>query len=303
LSINNRGDVIGTYNSCCGTRSFLYDGSTGTIRRILGDGASGQFASQINDAGQVAATVDGDGTSAVVRGVRWENGVETDIGGLPRGPNGLKTTHAVAINARGWVVGWSLGSENSAHAVLWDGSTLHDLGAGDSVAMGVNSSGQVVGEANFPGAGSRHAALFENGTVRDLGKLGGRLGFGSLANAINDAGRIVGASATETGTTATAFVYDLPSGPMRDVSPGKSCGLVAVNSSGVAVGQCDDPPGTHGTGNHAAILRGAEVEMLDEVVGDPAWTFLFAQAINDKGQIAGIGVHNGERRGFVLTPR
>jgi hypothetical protein len=45
------------------------------------------------------------------------------------------------------------------------------------------------------------------------------------------------------------------------------------------------------------------VEDLDRIVGDSGWVLEDAASINDKGQIAGFGLHDGKFRAFVLTPR
>jgi len=48
---------------------------------------------------------------------------------------------------------------------------LGTLGGGSSVALGINDKGQVVGSADTP-QGQRHAYLWENGQMIDLGTLG-----------------------------------------------------------------------------------------------------------------------------------
>ena len=51
----------------------------------------------------------------------------------------------------------------------------------------------------------RHAFLYSNGTMIDLGTLGSATGEQSRANDINDAGQIVGSSVI--GNTTTPFLY------------------------------------------------------------------------------------------------
>ena len=60
-----------------------------------------------------------------------------------------------------------------------------------SVANDINNRGQIVGTAKPP-TGPSHAVLWENGTIRDLGNLGGPDTEASQAFAINDRGQIVG---------------------------------------------------------------------------------------------------------------
>jgi probable HAF family extracellular repeat protein len=81
---------------------------------------------------------------------------------------------------------------------------------------------------NYP-----HAAVFQGSGIRDIGPRG----TGSTAYGINDAGRIVGIFVYSE-AESHAFVFDLPDGPLRDVSLSNPCGLVAVNGPGDAVGSC-----------------------------------------------------------------
>src|SRR5688500_15416849 len=82
-------------------------------------------------------------------GVIWENGIPRVI----PAPPGLVTTHGLAINNTGQVVGWAgNGSGNPATMVMraffYDGTASRDLGTlGGRVsqANAINASGQVVG--------------------------------------------------------------------------------------------------------------------------------------------------------------
>ena len=142
-----------------------------------------------------------------------------------------------------------------------------------------------------------HAAVFQNGTVKDLGTLGNRW---STASAINDRGRVVGSAMTATGKDIHAFVYDLPDGPMRDVSPSANCGLFAVNNSGDAVGYCTPDQKV----NHGVLWHDGAFIDLNDAISDPSWFIGAARAINDRGQIAVTANHNGGAfQAVLLTPR
>ena len=129
----------------------------------------------------------------------WKDGVLIDLGALPGG-NGaaFNPSGANAINARGWIAGFSFTGETDpvnggpvVNAVLWNSNAemfdLGTLGTGiQSSANYINDAGEVVGVAtvdttfdpfSFSGLGPfpspTHAFLWKNGVMRDLGTLGG----------------------------------------------------------------------------------------------------------------------------------
>ena len=92
------------------------------------------------------------------------------------------------------------------HAFLWNKGVMHDLGTlggqySQALLGGINSEGQVVGEAetsivdpNNPPFFAWHAFLWEKGTMHDLGTLGGTF---SYAMGIDSESRVVGAAQTD----------------------------------------------------------------------------------------------------------
>jgi len=44
------------------------------------------------------------------------------------------------------------------------------------------------------------------------------------------------------------------------------------------------------------------VDLNDRIPSDSGWVLVDARDINNEGQIVGNGVHNGQRRAFLLTP-
>ena len=115
-----------------------------------------------------------------------------DLGVLAGG----EVSFAYDLNDRGQVVGYSEYVSGLGHAFLWENGLMTDLGIGvDSTALGINSSGQIVGRAAFSvGSSTDRAFLWQNGTTVDLNSLTGMASGWLLnsANAINDLGQIVG---------------------------------------------------------------------------------------------------------------
>jgi len=82
------------------------------------------------------------------------------------------------------------------HAFIFSNGEISEIGAGTSTqsgAEGINNSGTIVGNANFPPNTWSQAAVYAgNSTWTDLGTVSG--GAFSFATAINDSGTIVGQS-------------------------------------------------------------------------------------------------------------
>jgi probable HAF family extracellular repeat protein len=111
-----------------------------------------------------------------------------------------------------------------------------------------------------------HAVLWQNGTVTDVGTLGG---LKSTAAAINDNGQIVGSAATSSGAT-DGFLYS--NGTMTDLG---SFTPAAVNNNGVMVG-----------GQY--VDGGGTMQNLNTLLPAGSATILDATAINDNGQIVAV---------------
>lgn len=192
----------------------------------LGGANSGVFFPSKSNNGQVAgvsetAAIDPNGeewscsfffptlTGHTCVGFVWRFGAMSPLPTLG-GPNGF----AAGINNRGQVVGWA---ENSVHdptchgrnqvlqfeAVVWgpDGQVQQQLppfpSDPDGAAVTINDNGQVAGISGICDQAvgrfsAKHAVVWENGAVSDLGNLGG--GAWNTPFAINNLGQIVGFS-------------------------------------------------------------------------------------------------------------
>jgi probable HAF family extracellular repeat protein len=124
---------------------------------------------------------------------------------------------------------------------IWTAATgmveLGTLGGNNSYANGINSSGEVVGEASLAN-GYDNAFLAVGAMMTDLGTLGGG---NSYAYGINDSGTVVGYSAVA-GGDSHAFIY--VNGVMLDLNSliGNGSGwdlleAYGINSTGEIVGE------------------------------------------------------------------
>jgi probable HAF family extracellular repeat protein len=210
----------------------------------------------------------------------WQNGVITDLGTL-----GGPYSGASAINDSGQIVGYTYSpysSGDTSRAVLWEQGSIVDLGPGG--ATDINASGQVVGS-------SGHAFLWQDGIMRDLGTLGGSW---SSASAINDAGQVVGFSATTDGARH-AFLWH--GGVMSDLGPlgiaESFSNVEAINESGQIVGSART---SHNSANHAFLWHNGVLSDLGTLGG----TYSGAFDINDSGEIVGYAAAAGNAPRAVL---
>jgi probable HAF family extracellular repeat protein len=267
-------------------------------------------------------------THHVCRGFVWRDG---SMRALPTlgGPDGFAT----GANDRGRVVGWA---ENTVHdptcqapqvlqfrAVVWN-IRQHKMArrhkitelrplSNDTVsaATAINNRGQVVGISGIcgfavGGFSARHAVLWQHGTVRNLGSLGGKAW--NTPMAINNWGEVVGFAnlpgRDQAAPNFHAFIWTRH-GPMRDLGtlPGDAVSEgLGINDRGQVVGiSCKA-----GFADCRAFLWDHGV-MTDLSKLAPTYPghLVFANDINDLGDITGqaIDPRSGHRVAFLATPR
>jgi probable HAF family extracellular repeat protein len=247
----------------------------------------------------------------VIHAFSWVDGVQTDLGVLPQNPvTGPQapcldcswSSWAYWISDNGMIAGTSennaidqlVGAPTSL-AVLWkDGKIINlgTLGGNESVAVAVNTRGEVVGAAlnstsdpypgRYPDANffifgngtESHAFLWCKGRMQDLGTLGGP---DSVAFFVNERGQVAGTSDVDYasnvvtgGPTVHPFLW-------RD---GKMIDLIAHAPAGMFGGTYGTITGLNDRGQIAGIMN---------LTGDSSWhSFLW-----DEGEITDLGTLGG----------
>ncbi|MGB2665644.1 MAG: hypothetical protein WAK48_16705 [Candidatus Acidiferrum sp.] len=361
----DNGLVTGVETAPDGTQHAVlwYRGQTTDISKP-GLGGSNSGAGGANLFGQVIGGAEtsntdtnnenfcGYGTGLQCLAFLWQNGVMVPLPTLGGTNSGYGQ-----INNRGEVAGYA---ENSTRdpdgcAVALNGTgpqvldfepviwgprpgeirELHPL-LGDTVgvAFSINDSDQAVGMSGLcsntvlpgPSAGP-HAVLWEkDGSVHDLGNLGGTsnpalLAVGNAALSINNKGQVAGVSALPeskiTGCPGVPpnplcfpfhpFMWTREMG-MRDlgVLAGDFVGAgLGINNKGEIVGPSFPAPGPSGASPRAFLWRNGVMTDLNTLVSmDSPLYLLLADGINDAGQVVGFGFNTttGEVHGFLATP-
>ncbi len=241
LNIDDSGQVVGwADNAGNTTQGFLY--SNGTMVG-LSPGSTSGGAQGINASGQVVgwSSTGSNGTQPYL----YSNGTASPLGSFPAGSD----TYPLSINASGQVAGYTYQPGITAeNPFLYSNGTTTILDVSGAFQV-INASGQAVG-GHYLSDTVWNAISYSNGTLTDLGTLGGS---NSWAYGINSGGQIVGDSTTASGADH-AFIDS--NGTMTDlnslIDPNSGWTLeqaFAINDSGQIVGW-----GTNASGQTDAFL-------------------------------------------------
>ena len=181
VAINNAGQIVGWFGDAGVTHGFLKDGDTFTTIDV--PGADGTMALGINGTGQIVGSFwDATGNHGFLKD--GDTFTTIDVPGAS-----YYYIQVTGINDAGQIVGM-VQSATATHGFLKDGDTFTTLtcpGAYDTAALGITSTGQIVGWFWVDGF---HGFLKDGDTFTTFDVPGA---LNTFAYGINDAGRVVGA--------------------------------------------------------------------------------------------------------------
>ncbi len=285
-AIDDRGEVVGASggfepgpnDGLSFSGAFVYAGSMRAMTPPKQQGSwvevtEGQQAFGINDAGTIVGVDQ-------FRGFVFRDGVKSDVPPLStrRVWNG---TLAVGVNDRGTIVGaTTIGSGPAdtlpdVHAFAWNAAlsgSMTDLGTlrgyRDSIAIAVNRNGEVVGYASRGGTDGVDEDIADWGAERDPQTLE----FQDLP--------------------ADGHAFSWKGGTMHDLG---GTAALAIDAAGTIVGY---------SGDRAVMWRaGRRIDANALLPAHSGWVLRRATGVNDRGWIVGWGIHAGQRRAFLLTPK
>jgi probable HAF family extracellular repeat protein len=119
---------------------------------------------------------------------------------------------------------------------------------------------------------------------------------------VNNAGQIVGtiryAGGAPIAQPNPSFLVSGGTASNLGTLGGLNASAYAINNNGIVVGDSTLADGSQ----HAFIYRNGRITDLNSLIATSGWVLTSARAINDRGQIAGVGTLNGINSGFLLTP-
>ncbi len=286
MDINDAGQIVGSAEDSSGTfYAFIYEDNN---MSNIGTFSGSSYGMGINDSGEVTGY--SQTSSGVSHAFYYSDGTMNDLGTI----DGYES-QGYAINNLSKSVGRAYSSSTNHYAVRYGTDQIDDVfGGTDSIAYDINDAGIAVGTTSFSGD-SGSAFYYVNGTMTPLGTLGGSA---SNAFGINEQSQIVGGSKTASGYY-NAFIYE--NGTMTGLGTlgGSTSYAFDINEQGQVVGYSYyDASDTF----HAFLYDdGAMIDLNSWLPVDSDWILQYAYAINEFGDIVGIGINpDGYTRGFIL---
>ena len=314
-SINNHGTVVGLSRTQGDTEThpfvFLKNEMADIFPKI-------ETPEHINNFGQVVGNLTSGGLS-IPAAYNLKIDRTKLLGTLGGATASGSTGTALDNNDNGQIVGYSYLDSINKHAFLYDRGTMRDIGSfgGYSNATAINKQGAIVGFSSNTINGRAHAFFFAEGKMKDISPVNDPTfeNSESYARDVNNKGVIVGEFFTPDQKAFHAFIYKKGKLTTFNLKGSDLTVPFSINKHGKIVGimdvpynaTCLDPEGKPVLctqfKQHAFLYRKGRIIDLNRLISNKInWELSWAFGINDKGQIVGYGVRDGNFRAFLLSP-
>jgi probable HAF family extracellular repeat protein len=304
-AINSQGVVVGNVNAppispLMPPMSWPFVWQSGVLTTITPVGWTGGSLASISSDGTAVGQAQLADPSHPTAPFIYKAGVITFI------PIGNQNGAAGAINDNGVIGGSVFGFSGTVPFLFANGTLtlLQALGGFGGGITGINRTGIAVGAVTD----TSHATVATMWAPPDyalqvLPQIGGN---NAGANAINDQGTIAGYSSTTTQVFPGLFQTHAVLWENGQNSPPIDIGSVpgaifttawGINNSGVVVGNASNFTGM----NVGFIYQNGTIQTLNDLASaSTGWTFWFARAINDNGDVTGVGIPPNATSAFDL---
>lgn len=311
--LNERGEVVGHCappNENFNQQGFVW--SNGTMRSIgLLDQGEYSLAHAINESGSVV----GEGDEGFVQPQAILSSGNSLLNIEHHGGSNLR---AIAITDSGVIIGnrsisylWApiVWTQDPAHtdrflSVLLPNHPSGQVDARMGYAFGANNSAQVVGYVQSTVFGQL-GALWANDAAHTLTLLQPAApGWTSYAYDINDVGQSVGDSLAGSATIPTVWNNDASHTPtaLPWLPGGSQASALAINRQGMVIGWSNTGAAPN-VRRPVLWMNGRAIDITQTLDASGfGWSEIYVSGLNDRGQIVGTGLHNGQQRAFLLNP-
>lgn len=308
VDVNNQTQIVGRSNPATrhiGNGAFLW--TNGKMSDISIAGYTNSRPIRINDLGQVIIEAYGKNGKYAITYYIWQNGSKSEV----KSPDGNSITPC-AINKKDQIVG-RLGTFKGKSGFIMEKGKIRTLSAFEgmqAMPQDINDKGQIIIHRRTS-TYVRSFVLYK-GQQTELIADGFRYNF---ALRINNKGEIIGVILKNDTSSEKAVLWRDGKTILLGSLRGKGGWLRAydINNKGQVVGNSEikelRPYNQYDTEpmfpyvNHPFIWENGRMQDLNKLIPrNSGWTLDNANAINDKGQIVGSGVHDGQNRAYLLTP-
>ncbi len=184
FGLNNRGDIVGSFNDATGSHAFFETGGKFTTINPPGSGTSAVNAYGVNDSGQIVLSVAVRPSLFGSHSFLYDHGIFSPIDA----PGPTLGTQVTGINNSGQIIGYFADSARVEHAYVETGGTftlIEPPGTNNTIRpSGISNDGRIVGSFDD----NNHGFLYDAGIFTTLDVPGTRDGF---PQGINTAGGIL----------------------------------------------------------------------------------------------------------------